>query len=60
MKLCDSCLQAGEDEAQGFGLDNDQIVETVLLELGADIADHICDEVETDGEIKCSCACRRR
>lgn len=58
--ICDSCSQAGYEEAAGLGLDDLDIAATVLLEMGADIADHLCDETESEGEIRCECACRRR
>ncbi len=58
--ICDSCSMAGEDEAEGFGLEEDDIVQVVLMDMGGDIADHICDATETDGEVKCACSCRKR
>lgn len=51
MSNCDSCLTAAYDEgAEGF---EDQ----ALALMGGDIADHLCDETETDGEIRCDCTC---
>lgn len=51
--VCDSCFMAFEDE----GCDGDMLA-LGGLELGADIADHCCDETETDGETgPCSCPC---
>ena len=53
MKLCERCLEAAEEEgAEGFE-------EEALELMGEDIADHICDEIETDGELQCSCPCAR-
>lgn len=51
--FCESCLEAAEEEgAAGFE-------EEALELMGEDIADHLCDEIETDGEIVCSCPCGR-
>ena len=55
--LCDSCLDAGDDE---FGLNTDLFydeLDIVLREFGGELADHLCDELETDGEIRCGCGC---
>ena len=54
-RYCDSCTNAARDEA-GFELDPFSI-HTVLFDMGADIADHICDSPE-NGE-PCDCDCRR-
>jgi len=56
---CDSCMDVGSEEAGNWGLNEDDIAE-VLSELGGDIADHLCDEIETDGEIRCGCGCHLR
>ena len=52
-EVCDLCLAAAEDE----GVDED-IKEQVMMELGADMPDHLCDEVESAGYVRCSCACQ--
>ena len=54
--ICDSCMNAGYDEG-GFGLDEASMA-MLLTEMGADMADHICDGPES-GE-QCGCACQRR
>jgi hypothetical protein len=56
MRICDSCIMALEDE--GFG-ELEEDVGLLLTTLGADIADHLCDAIESDGEIECRCACKR-
>jgi len=53
-RICDSCLEAAGDEGA-----EDDIAELVMLELGDDVADHICDATESGGAIKCLCPCRR-
>ena len=52
---CDSCLDAAQDEA-GFELD-DFSIGAILGDMGADIADHLCDTTETGAP--CACACNR-
>ena len=53
--MCDSCLDAAEDEGwMGIGGDMDDL----LLGMCEDMADHLCDMVETNGEIQCKCACK--
>ena len=50
---CDLCLDAAQDEgASGFE-------EEALDLMGEDIADHLCEEIETQGEVECSCPCKR-
>ena len=53
--VCDSCLDAAYDD----GVEGD-MQDTVMRELGGDMADHLCDEIETEGGIICGCGCRRR
>ena len=54
--FCDSCKNAAHDEA---GFDIDPLTEELLLlDMGADIADHLCDQDETAQP--CLCACNRR
>jgi hypothetical protein len=52
VEVCDSCREAFAEEGAG------DFIEEVLF-MGADIADHCCDAVESDGEIPCSCPCKR-
>ena len=52
--MCDLCLTAGYDE--GWPED---MVEQLLGELGADIADHCCEVTEGNVEA-CACACQSR
>ena len=59
--VCDSCLDAAYDEAGSLFDDEDGTpAEEICLTLGADIADHLCDEIETQGEVRCDCACKQR
>ena len=50
--VCDSCYMAGQEE--GAGDDGDDI----MSQIGWMMPDHLCDQVETDGEIQCRCGCR--
>ncbi|KKL11465.1 hypothetical protein LCGC14_2545510, partial [marine sediment metagenome] len=54
-KPCESCLEAVIDD----GADED-IAEECLELMGEDIADHLCDEVETGGEVQCGCPCKSK
>ena len=52
MAICESCIEAATEEGAG-GFE-----EEALMLMGDDIADHLCDEIETDGEVRCSCPCK--
>jgi hypothetical protein len=54
--LCDSCDTAAYDEGMG----NELFMDEIMAELGGEIADHLCDEIETDGEARCGCGCHWR
>ena len=54
--FCDGCMEAMEEEAKGFGFDDEDMMEA-LASLGGDIADHICDRME-EPSIKCNCGCQ--
>ena len=57
-RVCDSCLEAAADMMAGEDRESQALV---MIELGADVEDHLCDAVETPGVVKsCACACRRR
>ena len=53
-EICDPCGNAVEDEAEQ-PLDAQSKL-TVAMEMGADIADHLCEKV-TDNGRSCDCAC---
>ncbi len=61
MKVCDNCLTAAYDEAVGMGFiheaNNREFLEVMCIELGADIADHVC-LVSEGFEKECDCLCR--
>lgn len=50
--VCDSCLEAFAEEGA-----DEELVEAGALELGADIADHLCDWWQREGEVDCDCPC---
>ena len=52
MAICDTCL---ESVAEEFDSDDMLSVQLLIQERGADLPDHLCDRVECDGEIVCSC-----
>jgi len=56
-RVCDSCLAAAEEE----GIPDRESQAMVMSEMGGDLADHLCDQVEApDLGLRCLCACRRR
>ena len=57
-KVCDTCVNAAADEVGGPGEEMELYTEVCLM-LGADIADHLCDETESDGGVRCDCPCHR-
>ena len=52
MAICDTCL---ENVAEEFDSNDMLAVQLLIQEMGADLPDHLCDRVETNGEIDCSC-----
>ena len=52
MAICDTCL---ESVAEEFDSDDMLSVQLLIQEMGADLPDHLCDRVESDGEMDCSC-----
>ena len=56
-RLCDSCRSAAAEEVGADGEDA-ETAELLMSELGSDVADHCCDEVEAPGVTPpCTCAC---
>ena len=53
--ICDSCFMAAEDEGVPEGEE-----EMVMMSMGGELADHLCDQIESDGAIKCACSCHPR
>ena len=53
--VCDGCLTTAYDEGAG-DRENQQII---CREMGADIADHLCDAREEPETGRCSCACNQ-
>lgn len=53
--VCDDCLQSAAEEA----LAPIEECELLCIELGSEIADHLCEEIELNGEIRCDCACHQ-
>ena len=53
IKVCDSCLTAAYDEGTG----DVGFLRAICTDMGADIADHLCDAREEPGTGPCACAC---
>ena len=52
MAICDTCLESVAEEFDS----NDMLsVQLLIQEMRADLPDHLCDRVETNGELECSC-----
>jgi hypothetical protein len=58
IEVCDTCVESAEEDG-AWGMDDGDIA-TILRDMGSEISDHLCDEIETDGEAKCGCSCKRR
>ena len=54
-RVCDSCCDAAFDD----GVTEWKEQQMVMRELGNELADHLCDQRETHGEIRCACLCSR-
>jgi len=54
-EVCDSCCDVAYDDGI-TGWDEQQMI---MRELGNELADHLCDQRESDGEIRCACLCIR-
>ncbi len=52
--MCQSCIEAAIEEG-AFPDD----AELLLAEVGADISDHLCDNIEVGPEAGCKCLCNR-
>jgi len=51
--ICDSCYDAAYDEGMPDGEEFE-----ILSAIGGEISDHLCDEIESDGDIECRCSCK--
>lgn len=54
-RVCDDCLQSAGDE---IGEPSEECI-IICLELGSEISDHLCEEIESDGAARCDCACHK-
>jgi hypothetical protein len=54
MTVCDYCLE----EAFDMGASDIQEAVGAMQELGDDLPDHLCDEIEQAGLTRCACACK--
>lgn len=51
--VCDRCLQSAAEESGGQPAD----CTLACTASGDDLADHVCEEIESEGVTKCACAC---
>ena len=54
MVVCNKCLEVAYDN----GVDDKDLQEEMMIDLGLDLEDHLCDQVETGGQVKCDCRCQ--
>ena len=53
MAVCESCVEVLEEEGCPEG---EEV--RMAMDMGDMIADHLCDQVESNGDILCDCACK--
>jgi len=54
--VCESCI-AVADEEMAPDISSLRGMSNLMIQWGADIDDHICDQLESGGDIQCRCAC---
>ena len=52
-RVCEMCLQWAAEEAMA----EEDECELLCVTLGSEIGDHLCEEIENDGETRCRCSC---
>jgi hypothetical protein len=52
LNICDSCMDTMEEEGAPEGAEVE-----IAVAMGADVADHLCDERESQSNLRCACAC---
>lgn len=57
-QFCDFCILAAQDEFGATSEDGDEHLALVLLQLGDELPDHLCDNVEVEAGM-CDCRCNR-
>ena len=56
-RVCDSCLACAHED----GVPDEKTQAFLMMEMGSEVADHLCDQQEDPGlPFKCLCGCRRR
>lgn len=55
IEVCETCQLAASEE----GMAAPDEVELLCLELGGEIADHLCEEIELQGQQRCGCGCHQ-
>lgn len=55
-QVCDDCLNCAYDNAP---VSNHELQIRTATQLGDILEDHLCEEIETNGETRCDCACKR-
>lgn len=50
--FCEFCIEIAQEE----GAEGEEVLFLTLM--GAEIADHLCEEIEDDGYTHCDCSCK--
>ena len=60
LTVCDSCIDAGYDELPlgDAGRTTTRRMSVIMRDMGDMVGDHLCDQIESDGDIRCNCGCR--
>ena len=53
IQVCDYCVNVAYDQ----GIQGYEEQATIMITMGSEVEDHLCDEVETVGEVRCACDC---
>lgn len=57
--VCESCLEVADEEVAP-DISSVREMSSLMIDMGAELADHLCDQIESDGDIQCACACHPR
>jgi hypothetical protein len=54
-RVCEMCLASAAEEAMAA----EDECELLCVTLGSEIGDHLCEEIENDGDTRCGCSCHQ-
>ena len=53
IEVCDNCLNVAYDNGMQGYMEQAE----AMIQLGLELEDHLCEETESQGEIRCECSC---